>query len=173
MSLLSKEAAAFHFLSGYTARGSTELGAEAGIHPTFSTCFGAPFMPRPAQDYADLLMKRIEDFDLRSTSSILVDRWVWRCKRQRQSLPNSCYPSGRSRSAEGALLNVETKHIDALNLDFPVSIPGVADEFIDPKASWGDDAAYDAQAEQLAGLFTANIQKFDISEDIVAAGPAS
>ena len=52
-----------------------------------------------------------------------------------------------------------------------MSIPGVTEEFIDPRASWGDDAAYDAQAKQLAGLFTANIQKFDISEAIVAAGP--
>ena len=71
----------------------------------------------------------------------------------------------------GALLNVETKHIDSLNLDFPVSIPGVADEYINPKASWGDDAAYEAQAQKLATLFKDNIAKFDVSNDIVAAGP--
>ena len=71
----------------------------------------------------------------------------------------------------GALLNVETKHIDALNLDFPISIPGVASEYIDPKASWGNDGAYDAQAQKLATLFRDNIEKFDVSDDIIAAGP--
>jgi phosphoenolpyruvate carboxykinase (ATP) len=72
----------------------------------------------------------------------------------------------------GALLNVETKHLDALNLDFPVSIPGVASEYIDPQASWGNDAAYDAQATKLASLFRDNIEKFDVSDDIISAGPA-
>ena len=65
---------------------------------------------------------------------------------------------------------METKHIDSLNLDFPVTIPGVPDEYTDPKDSWGDNDAYEQQAK-LAALFRGNIEKFDISYDIVAAGP--
>ena len=129
-------------------------------------------MPRPAQDYADLLMKRIEDFG----SQVYLINTGWTGGSGGADGKGNRFPIPVTRAVvaaaqSGALLNVETNHIDSLNLDFPVSIPGVADEYINPKASWGDDAAYEAQAQKLATLFKDNIAKFDVSNDIVAAGP--
>ncbi|MCW5937597.1 MAG: phosphoenolpyruvate carboxykinase (ATP) [Fimbriimonadaceae bacterium] len=156
ISKLTAEQAMYHFLNGYTAK---VAGTEAGVTEpqlTFSTCFGAPFLPLPPKVYAKLLGEKIE----RHGATVWLVNTGWTGGPygvgSRMSLTHT--RALIHAAFRGDLRDFRTDPVFGLSV--PTSCPGVPDEILDPRATWSDKGAYDAKAAHLKAKFDANYQKF-------------
>lgn len=169
ISKLTKEQAMYHFLSGYTSK---LAGTERGVtdpEPTFSTCFGAPFLPLDPSIYAEMLGKRIEQFDV---NVFLVNTGWTGGPYGTGSRIELAYTRAMIHAAlSGELDEVEVKTDEVFGLHIPTSVPGVPTKVLFPKETWDDQNAYDLEAKKLALAFHENFKQFDVSEDILSAGP--
>jgi phosphoenolpyruvate carboxykinase (ATP) len=170
VSKLSKEGAMYHFMSGYTSK---LAGTERGItepKETFSQCFGAPFMPLRASEYAKLLGEKITEHNV----SVYLINTGW---------SGGPYGIGKridlkytrtmvSAAIKGDLENVEYETHEIFNLNYPKSCKDIPSTLLNPKNTWHDKDQYDFSAKRLAKLFIKNFKKFEpVSEEIRKAGP--
>lgn len=169
ISKLTPAQAMYHFLSGYTARvAGTEKGMGKEPQATFSTCFGAPFLPRHPEVYGKMLAERIA----RDGADCWLVNTGW---------TGGAYGTGHRMSIQhtrallraaldGSLAQVEFVRDPFFGLMMPKAVPGIPDNVLNPRESWADKAAYEATAKNLVSLFEKNFETFAgaVGEDVKA-----
>lgn len=168
---LNNQQAAYYFLSGYTALvGSTEVGQTAGIKPTFSTCFGAPFFPRPANVYAQLLIKRLTE----SGAKVYLINTGWTGGAYQQGGQRFSIPTTRALVNHVLTGNVNQaiwETMPGFNFKIPTALPEIDSKILNPQATWQDKSNFVLQANELIAQFNENFKRFTVASDIQAAGP--
>jgi phosphoenolpyruvate carboxykinase (ATP) len=171
ISRLTPEQAMYHFLSGYTAKvAGTERGLGKEPQATFSACFGAPFLPRPASAYASLLGERLR----RSGAAcwLVNTGWAGGPYGVGERMKLRYTRAMLSAALAGELKNVAMVTHPVFKVSVPESCPGVPAQFLDARGTWPDKAEYDKAARDLSGRFNRNFEKFHAANrEIAGAAP--
>ena len=170
---LTPEQTMYHFLSGYTAKvAGTERGLGKEPTATFSACFGAPFLPRPAAAYASLLGEKLRRHQV--SCWLLNTGWVGGPYGVGERMRLAYTRAMLTAALKGELNHVPMTPHPIFKVMMPKSCPQVPPEFLDPRGMWGDAHAYDRAALELSQQFNKNFEKFsNISPEIVEAGPVA
>ena len=168
---LTPAQAMYHFLSGFTAK---VAGTEKGVtepEPTFSTCFGAPFMPRHPRVYGDLLREKIARH---GASCWLVNTgWTGGAYGVGKRMPIKATRALLTAALDGSLNKAKFRKDPKFGFEVPLEVPGVDSSLLDPRGTWADASAYDAQADKLVRMFIENFAQYEeqVGEEIRAAAP--
>ncbi len=166
---LTPAQAMYHFLSGFTSK---VAGTERGVTeptPTFSTCFGAPFMPRRPAEYGKLLQAKIAKHG--ATCWLVNTGWTGGAYGTGRRMPIKATRALLSAALDGSLAGVEFRRDPNFGFEVPVAVPGVDAGLLNPRGTWADPTAYDAQARKLVGMFAENFGQYVpfIDADVKAA----
>ena len=168
---LSPAQAMYHFMAGYTAAlAGTESNMGKDPTPTFSTCFGAPFLPLPPETYAKMLAEKMKKHKVHCY--LLNTGWVGNAFGQGPRIPLAHNRQNVTHILDGTLDKAQYRIDPTFGFEVPKTLPDVPREVLDPRSAAKDPADYDRRAKDLAGKFVKNFEQFKgVSADIIAAGP--
>jgi phosphoenolpyruvate carboxykinase (ATP) len=169
---LTRDQALYWFLSGFTAKlAGTEIGVTEP-QPTFSACFGAPFLPQPPSVYARMLGEKLADHP--HTAVWLVNTgWSGGPFGEGSRMPIQATRTLLDAALTGELEQMEYRIDPLFGFEVPVEVPGVDRLLLDPRSTWRQPEAYDRKARELARMFRDNFERFadDVGETVSSAGP--
>jgi phosphoenolpyruvate carboxykinase (ATP) len=169
---LTRDQAMFYFLSGYTAKvAGTEIGVTEP-QATFSTCFGAPFLPQEPAVYARMLGEKLTAHP-HATVWLVNTGWTGGPFGEGHRMPIVATRALLRAALEEGLRSARYRTDAVFGFQVPVSVPGVEDSLLDPRSTWVDPEAYDRKARELARMFRDNFEQFAAAAgpEVAAAGP--
>ncbi|MGH3112653.1 MAG: phosphoenolpyruvate carboxykinase (ATP) [Gaiellaceae bacterium] len=167
---LTRHQAMFYFLSGFTAKlAGTEIGIQEP-QPTFSACFGAPFLPQPPMVYARMLGDKLAEHH--AAVWLVNTGWTGGPYGEGERMPIAATRALLHAALAGRLDDIEYREDPVFGFQVPLEAPGVEASLLDPRSTWRDREAYDAKARELATMFRENFGKLaDPDSEVARAGP--